>query len=66
MKMTDYTAITRIKVSISEEEVNQLLSRQWVLLDISHDAGKPVFVLGFPYPCDMDEYCADAVTIPEV
>lgn len=49
------------QVSISEEEVNQLLSGQWVSLDISHEEGKPVFVLGLPYQFGMDAYCAGAV-----
>ena len=60
--MLDYTAITQVKTTDSEEDANNLLSGEWVLLEVCKQEGKPVFVLGLPYSFDMDTLCSEAVS----
>lgn len=60
--MLDYTAITQVKTTDSEEDANNLLSGEWVLLEVCKQGGKPVFVLGLPYSFDMDTLCSEAVS----
>lgn len=55
--MTDYSTITQVKISGSEEETNELLSNDWILMGVFNQIGRPVFVLGLPYTFDLKTFC---------
>ena len=44
--MRDFSAIRRVRVSEDVQEVNNLLSDDWVLMDICKRSQTPLFILG--------------------
>ena len=54
--MRDYSSITQVRISESEAETNELLSGEWVLMDVGRlPSGRPLFVLGLPYTFGLTE-----------
>ena len=54
--MRDYSGIAQVRISESEAETNELLAKEWMLMDVGmQEDGRPLFVLGLPYMFDLGE-----------
>ena len=64
--MKDYSEITQVKTTESVQETNELLSGEWVLMDVCRRVnGGPLFVLGLPYTFDLEAFCNIGTSIAE-